>query len=95
MNLRDRARRRMMGKVARLANEDDLNIPNGFKPGLVIDVDYEHVIHPERPPRDDPDSKLVVKLSYGPGDHGAYWYHAYWGGWQVFGESELIDPYNP
>lgn len=95
MDLRDRARRRMMGKLARLADgQDDPTLPNGFRPGIVVDLDYEHVIHPDRAPRDNPDSGLVVKLAYDSGRHGTYWYHAY-DTWQVFGESELIDPYNP
>ena len=89
MNLRDRARARMLGKLVRI--NDAYGSPTV---GVVIDLDYEHTIHTDRPPRQNPDTGLIVKLERA-GGITTYWYHLYYAAWQVFGEPDVIDPDNP
>lgn len=82
---RDKARTAMLNKLVRIQDGwPSLTV------GIVTRLDYEHIIHPDRPERatqEQRDSKLVVELEGTGGVKQAYWLHLYGDSrWEVHGQ---------
>lgn len=84
---REKARTAMLNKLVRISGG---RADRDWAAGIVTRLDYEHIIHPDRPEQDTQeqrDGRLVVELEALNGIKNTYWLHLFGGSrWEVHGQ---------